>query len=181
MSRIGQKPIAVPDGVAVSVADFVVSAKGPKGELAHRLHRDIGAVVEGREVRVTPRRQSKKSAALWGLTRSLIANMVEGVDRGFRKELEYEGIGFRAQLDGQTLIFQLGFSHPVRFSSPQGIMLGIEKNVITITGVDKALVGETAARIRALKPPEPYKGKGIRYRGEVIRRKAGKKAITAAS
>ncbi len=180
MSRIGQKPVIVSEGVTAAVSDGIVTIKGPKGELQYRLHPDIAVVLEGGEMRVAPRAASKKSAALWGLTRSLIANMAEGVLRGFRKELEYEGIGFRAELQGSVLVMQLGFSHPVRFTPPSGVTLSIEKNVIAVAGVDKGLVGDTAARIRALKPPEPYKGKGIRYRGEVIRRKAGKKAVASA-
>lgn len=180
MSRIGQKPIIVSEGATATVADGVVTIKGPKGELKHRVHPDVAVVLEDREIRIVSRNASKKSAALWGLTRSLVANMAEGVVHGFRKELEYEGIGFRAQLEGSALVMRVGFSHPVRFTPLQGVTLSIEKNVITVAGIDKKLVGDSAARIRALKPPEPYKGKGIRYRGEIIRRKAGKKAVASA-
>ena len=122
---------------------------------------------------------SKKAPAIWGLTRTLIANMIFGVTSGFEKVLEFEGIGYRVALEGSTLVMQLGFSHPVRFEAPKGIAFTVQKNTITVTGINKELVGEVAARIRALKRPEPYKGKGIHYRGEVIRRKSGKKAVTS--
>lgn len=180
MSRIGKKPIPVPPEVTVHVADIHVSVKGPKGELKRDIHRDVSAEIKDNTVIITPRNlASKKVAALWGLTRSLIANMVAGVTIGFEKVLEFEGIGYRVNLEGTTLVMQLGFSHPVRVEAPKGITYAVQKNTITISGIDKELVGEIAARIRALKKPEPYKGKGIRYRGEVIRRKAGKKAVAS--
>lgn len=180
MSRIGKKPIPIPPGVTVAVTDNSVSVQGPKGELKRVLHPDIRAgIVEG-QILIEPYRKSKRASALWGLSRALAANMVEGVAKGFEKKLEFEGIGYRAMVEGDNLVMQLGFSHPVRFKIPEGIRITVEKNVITVLGIDKELVGETAARIRALKPPEPYKGKGIRYQGEVIKRKAGKKAIAAA-
>ena len=182
MSRIGKKPIPIPEGVVARKAAGLVSVKGPKGEIEREIHPEIEVKIGEKEIIVIPRRESRKSAALWGLSRSLIANMVEGVANGFEKKLEYEGIGFRAALEGggTALLFQLGFSHPVRFETPSGISFLVEKNTITVSGIKKDLVGETAARIRALKPPEPYKGKGIRYRGEVILRKAGKKAAGTA-
>lgn len=179
MSRIGKKPIAIPEGVTASITGNVFSVKGPKGELKRILHPDVGIEIRDKEIIAVLARKTKKSPALWGLSRSLIANMVEGVAKGFEKKLEFEGIGYRAVMEGETLVLQLGFSHPVRFKSPAGIQLFVEKNVIRVSGIDKELVGETASRIRALKPPEPYKGKGIRYQGEVIRRKAGKKAVAA--
>ncbi len=181
MSRIGKKPIPIPEGVTVAVTGDTVSVKGPKGELKRVVHPDIR--VETREgiIYVSPSRVSKKTPALWGLFRSLIAGMVEGVTAGFEKKLELEGIGHRASLEGDgTLSLALGFSHPVKVKPRTGIKFSVEKNVITISGVDKELVGNAASRIRDLKPPEPYKGKGIRYQGEVIRRKAGKKAVAAA-
>lgn len=180
MSRIGKKPIIIPQGVTVDVAGNAVSVKGPKGEAVRKLHPDIKAEIKDGEILVAPARNSKKSPALWGLFRSLVANTVEGVSSGFEKKLEFEGIGYRVNVDGSHLVLSLGFSHPVRFAIPQGTKIVVEKNVITVSGIDKELVGETAARIRNLKPPEPYKGKGIRYRGEIIRRKAGKKAVAAA-
>lgn len=180
MSRIGKSPISIPEGVTVRVTGALVSVKGPKGELEISLHPWVQAEVKDREVVILPKGDTKKTPALWGLFRALIANMVQGVTEGFEKKLEFEGIGYRAVVEGDMLNLQLGFSHPVKFRTPAGIKLSVEKNVIKISGIDKGLVGETAARIRALKPPEPYKGKGIRYQGEVIRRKAGKKAVAAA-
>lgn len=177
MSRIGKKPILIPLGVNITVTGGRVSVKGSKGELQREIHSDIAVSIKDNEVLLSPARSGKKTPALWGLSRSLVSNMILGVSAGFEKKLEYEGIGFRANLEGDTLVFSLGFSHPVRFQAPKGIAFKVEKNVITVSGADKELVGETAARIRNLKPPEPYKGKGIRYQGEVIRRKAGKKAV----
>ena len=179
MSRIGKQPVVIPQGVTVTVADGVIFVCGPRGELKRPIHPDVGVEVRQDIVAVSPARQSKNSSALWGLTRSLIANMVRGVLEGYKKELEFEGIGFRAAVEGDKLVMQLGFSHPVQLVPSPDVTLSIQKNVITVAGADKESVGQTAARIRALKPPEPYKGKGIRYRGEVIRRKAGKKAVGA--
>lgn len=181
MSRIGKKPIIIPSGVTIhAVADGLVSAKGPKGELNLRLHPDMNITITNEAVMIVPREQhSKKAPAIWGLTRTLVANMMLGITAGFEKVLEFEGVGYRVALEGSTLAMQLGFSHPVRFEAPKGITLAVQKNTITIAGINKELVGEVAARIRALKLPEPYKGKGIRYRGEVIRRKSGKKAVTS--
>ena len=179
MSRIGKKPIPIPPGVSVSVKDSLVFVRGPKGELSRTLHPDIGMEIADGYLNIVPKRETKQVPALWGLFRSLVANMVEGVMHGFEKKLEFEGIGFRAVLEGDTLVMQLGFSHPVRVRAPTGIALKVEKNVITVSGINKELVGEIAAAIRNLKPPEPYKGKGIHYWGEVIRRKAGKKAIAS--
>lgn len=170
----------VPFGVTVAVAGASITVKGPKGELRRDLHPDIGAEALDGKIVLTPLRQTKKTSALWGLSRTLVANMVEGVTAGFEKKLEFEGIGFRVALEGDTLVWSLGFSHPVRFKAPARIQFKVEKNQISVAGISKELVGETAARIRNLKPPEPYKGKGIRYKGEIIRRKAGKKAVASA-
>lgn len=178
MSRIGKKPILVPANATMTIADRSVIVKGPKGELSLLLHPDMHITFENNEAQVLPRLENKQSAALWGLYRSLIANMVEGATKGFEKKLELDGIGYRVAMEGTGLLMQLGFSHPVRVSAPEGIQFEVERNVITVSGVDKAKVGEVAARIRALKKPEPYKGKGIHYRGEVIRRKQGKKSGT---
>ena len=177
MSRIGKKAIVIPEGVKTTVSGHTIKVAGPKGELSLKVHRDLEVITKDKDIQLTPVGTGKKTAALWGLFRSLIANMVTGVSSGFEKKLEYEGIGFRANLEGDTLVFSLGFSHPIRFPAPPGISFKVEKNVITVSGIDKGQVGETSARIRNLKPPEPYKGKGIRYQGEVIRRKAGKKAV----
>ncbi len=180
MSRIGKKTIAIPAGVTVTVAGSLVSVKGPKGELSLNAHRDVRVHADGGVVAVAlSEKRSKKAAGIWGLSRTLVANMIDGVTGGFEKVLEFEGIGFRAAVEGTTLVLQLGFSHPVRFEAPKGITFVVVKNTITITGIDKELVGETAARIRALKKPEPYKGKGIRYQDEVIRRKSGKKSVAS--
>ena len=179
MSRVGKKPIQLPESVTATVSDGSIFVKGPKGELSRELHRDIQASIEERTLVVSPRRQSKDAPALWGLSRALIANMVQGVTEGFQKKLELEGVGYRANMDGKDLVMQLGFSHPVRFSAPEAITLATEKNTITISGIDKEQVGQMAATIRAMKKPEPYKGKGIRYQGEIIRRKAGKRAGAA--
>lgn len=170
----------IPSGVTVEVNGDLIRIKGPKGELSRKIHPDIRVETKEGAIIVSPARNPKKTSALWGLTRSLIANMCEGVARGYGKRLEFEGIGYRANLESDSgLLMQLGFSHPVRFRVPAGITLSVEKNSIQVSGIDKGLVGETAARIRALKPPEPYKGKGIRYQGEVVRRKAGKKAVAS--
>ncbi len=178
MSRIGKKPIPVPTNATMTIADRSITVTGPKGELSLLLHPDMQITLENNEARVWPHAQTKKSAALWGLYRSLVANMVEGVTQGFEKKLEVEGIGYRVAMEGAGLAMQLGFSHPVRVAAPKGIQFHVERNVITVSGADKAKVGEVAARIRAFKKPEPYKGKGIRYRGEAVRRKQGKKSGT---
>lgn len=175
MSRIGRLPIPIPSGVTVVNDQQRVSVKGPKGELSLRLHDHVAAEIQDGHVVVTVHDpEAKKDRALWGLSRVLIQNMVTGVTSGFEKKLEVQGIGFRAEAAGNTLKLALGFSHPVEFPVPAGITVKTEKNVITVAGVDKQLVGEVAAEIRSLKKPEPYKGKGIRYLDEVVRRKAGK-------
>lgn len=177
MSRIGKKPIELPAGVAATKSGRTLSVAGPKGTLSLNLRPEVDVAVQGNVLSVRLIKKTKKSAALWGLSRALISNMVAGVSRGFEKKLEIEGIGYRAAMDGNNLQLALGFSHPVKVEAPPGITLKTEKNTITISGVDKELVGNVAAGIRKLRPPEPYKGKGIRYAGEKIRRKAGKKAV----
>ncbi|MBI4137824.1 MAG: 50S ribosomal protein L6 [Candidatus Sungbacteria bacterium] len=177
MSRIGKKPIPIPDGVRVQEVEGIARIEGPVGAMATRLPPGMRLLVsEGAALVVPERAGAKKAGALWGLSRSLVANAVEGVSRGFEKTLVFEGIGYRAALEGKTLVLQMGFSHPVRFSASEGIGISLEKNTIRISGYDKQAVGRTAAEIRAIRPPEPYKGKGIRYQDEIIRRKAGKKA-----
>lgn len=170
----------IPDTVTVAIEGQRVIVKGPKGERVFMLHPDIEIAVHGETVVLMPRRETKKIPALWGLNRKLIAGIIEGVTKGFEKKLELEGVGYRAQIEGSILVMQLGFTHPVRISAPEGITFKVEKNVISISGNDKMAVGEIAARIRAWRPPEPYKGKGIHYQGEIIRRKAGKKAVASA-
>ena len=179
MSRVGKKPIVLPPGVSLDVKENIVSVQGPKGELSREIPREISFSVVGGEVRCAPRTETKKTPALWGLARSLVANMIEGVTSGFEKKLEFEGIGYRMAVEGSALVMQVGFSHPVKIPAPKGISLVVEKSVITVSGINKELVGETAAYIRSIRPTEPYKGKGIRYQGEIIRRKAGKKATAA--
>src|SRR3989344_1280 len=180
MSRIGKKIVQIPNGTTVTKNGGVVVVKGPKGELSIKLVPEIDVTVAGTEASVIVVKNSKKTSALWGLTRALLQNMVEGVTKGYEKKLEIEGVGYKVVAEGPNLSFSLGLSHPIKFEAPKGITFKIEKNALTVSGFDKELVGETAARIRRLKPPEPYKGKGIRYSGEVIKRKAGKKATTTA-
>ena len=175
MSKIGKKPIEIPKDVTIAIEDKLIKVKGPKGELQFEIPRELKVILEDSRLSVVPIVNSKKTPALWGTLRAVIANMVLGVDKGFEKKLEIEGIGFKAQIQGDDLVLNLGFSHPVIFKTPPDIKISVEKNGITVSGFSKELVGQTAAKIRALKKPEPYKGKGIRYVGEVIKRKAGKK------
>lgn len=180
MSRIGRQPIPIPEGVQVTVKGSVVTVTGPKGTLTRTFRPEVRVAVTGNSASVLPASATRKTPAYWGLTRALLAAMVEGVTRGFEKNLEIEGIGYRAALSGADLELAVGFSHPVRVPAPPGITYQVGKDTITVSGIDKELVGDVAARIRAVRPPEPYKGKGIRYAGEVVRRKAGKKAVTTA-
>jgi len=176
MSRIGKVPVPVPGGVEVAVEGGEVRVKGPKGELRQRfLHRVVEVKLDGGAVVVARRGDAKEHRSAHGLTRTLIANMIEGVSKGFRKSLELQGVGYRVAKAGDTLNLSLGFSHPVVFTPPPGIALSVEgQNKIHVEGIDKQQVGQVAAEIRALRPPEPYKGKGIRYEGEVVRKKLGK-------
>jgi large subunit ribosomal protein L6 len=182
MSRIGRQPIVIPDGVTVEVTDGTVSVKGPGGTLSQVVDGDMRVTVEGGQVRVERASDEREHRSLHGLTRSLIANMVEGVTKGFQKTLEIHGVGYRAALKGHAVECQVGFSHTVTFPAPEGIELEVPApNRIVVKGIDKQLVGETAARIRRIRKPEPYKGKGIRYEGEYVRKKAGKAAKGAVS
>lgn len=176
MSRIGRMPIPVPSGVSVDIQGTRVTVKGPKGQLQRDLHPDMQIDRQDDAVVVARPSDSGKHRALHGLTRALLANMVQGVSNGFTKELVIEGVGYRADLQDKNLVLSLGFSHPVVMTPPDGISFEVARGNrnITIQGIDKELVGEVAARIRRLRPPEPYKGKGIAYAGEKIRRKAGK-------
>jgi large subunit ribosomal protein L6 len=175
MSRIGRNPITVPAGVDVSLDGPVVTVKGPKGQLAHTVPEPITVAVEGTRIQVSRPDDERTSRSLHGLTRTLIANMVTGVTEGYSKQLEIAGTGYRVVAKGKNVEFALGFSHPVPFEAPDGIQLTVDSQTkLTVSGIDKQLVGETAARIRKLKKPEPYKGKGIHYVGETIRRKVGK-------
>jgi large subunit ribosomal protein L6 len=177
LSRIGREPIAIPDGVSVDVAGGLVTVKGPGGELTQRVNRDMSVSVDGGEIRVERPSDEREHRALHGLTRSLIANMVEGVTKGYEKRLEIQGVGYRAALKGSDLELQVGFSHPVTMPAPEGIEFEVPApNRIVVKGIDKQLVGEIAANVRKVRKPEPYKGKGIRYEGEYVRKKAGKAA-----
>ncbi len=177
MSRIGKKPIAIPDGVEVQIQDNIVKVKGPLGSLKRVFRPSMQLKQEDKQILVNRSSNSKLHRSLHGLTRTLIANMVEGVTSGFQKVLEIRGTGYRAQFKDDALVLQLGFSHPVIVKPPEGISLEAPAlNRIVVKGTDKELVGQTAARIRAIRKPEPYKGKGIRYEGEWVRKKAGKTA-----
>ncbi|HWV86870.1 MAG TPA: 50S ribosomal protein L6 [Capillimicrobium sp.] len=177
MSRIGRKPIPVPSGVTVTIDPDVVRVHGPRGELSERIHRDITVAQDGDELVVTRPTDRGPHRALHGLTRSLVANMVEGVTNGYQKTLEIQGVGYRAQLKGKDLELALGYSHPVSIKAPEGIEFEVPQPTrIVVKGISKQLVGEVAANIRKQRPPEPYKGKGIRYEGEYVARKVGKRA-----
>lgn len=182
MSRIGRKPLQIPSGVEVTLAGQSVSVKGPKGTLAVALHPHVHVeVTPERVLNVTVDKEDDvKDRALWGLFRKLIGNAVDGVQKPFEKKLEFVGVGYRVALTGNVLSMEVGFSHPVEFKLPTGIEASVEKNTLTLSGIDRHLVGEIAAQIRRTRPPEPYKGKGIKYIDEVIRRKAGKAAKTGA-
>jgi large subunit ribosomal protein L6 len=176
MSRIGKKIVAIPAGVTVTLEGQAVKVKGPKGELSHNLVEEITVTQENGELSFTPRDDSQRARAMWGLSRTLVNNMVEGVTKGYEVVLELVGVGYRGALKGKDLSLQLGFSHDVDMPPPAGITFAVPKPVeIRISGIDKQLVGEVAARIRRIRPPEPYKGKGVRYSGEKVRRKEGKK------
>ncbi|HRO31057.1 MULTISPECIES: 50S ribosomal protein L6 [Micrococcaceae] len=174
MSRIGRLPITVPSGVDVTIDGATVSVKGPKGELSHQVATPIEVSLEEGTLTVTRPNDERESRSLHGLTRTLIDNMIVGVTNGYEKQLEVIGTGYRVLAKGSDLEFALGYSHPVPVKAPEGIAFKVEGNKVTVSGIDKQRVGETAANIRKLRKPDPYKGKGVRYAGEVIRRKAGK-------
>jgi large subunit ribosomal protein L6 len=177
MSRIGRKPIPVPTGVTVTIDPEIVRVHGPKGELSERIPRDITVAQDGEQINVTRPTDRGEHRALHGLTRSLVANMVEGVTAGFQKTLEIQGVGYRAQLKGRDLELALGYSHPVPVKAPEGIEFEVPQPTrVIVKGISKQMVGEMAAYIRKQRPPEPYKGKGIRYEGEYVARKVGKRA-----
>ncbi|QSR84909.1 50S ribosomal protein L6 [Methylacidimicrobium sp. B4] len=177
MSRVGRKPIPVPAGVKVAIQEQAVAIEGPKGKTSHQLPECLAAAVAGSTLTVENRSGERQSRALHGLHRTLLFNAVTGVHTGFRKDLEIHGVGFRAAVQGKDLTLSLGFSHPVVYPIPDGIRIAVNENTkLSIEGIDKFLVGQVAAEIRRFYPPEPYKGKGVRYAGEAIRRKAGKTA-----
>lgn len=175
MSRIGKRPIPIPQKVSVAITGQHVLVKGPKGELSRTLPAEVEVVQEGDTVVVQRVNESRAARQRHGLSRTLVANMIEGVSQGFQRRLEIQGVGYRAQIQGRNLNLSVGYSHPVQIVPPDGIQLAVENNTnVIVSGIDKEIVGNIAARIRAIRPPEPYKGKGIRYAGEAVRRKAGK-------
>ena len=177
MSKIGKKPIAVPSGVEVTVSGGSVTVKGPKGTLTREFSTAVIITKSDGVVTVTP--GAGATSAIWGLTRALVANMIEGVAKGFQRVLEFNGVGFKAQIKGDSLELILGYTNPVIITAPQGVTFAVDKGSITVNGFDREAVGHVAAAVRAARPPEPYKGTGIKYKEEIIRRKAGKKAATA--
>lgn len=175
MSKIGKQPITLPTGVTVTQAEGQLVFKGSAGESAVKILPNISIEIDGAVIKFAPTLESKQARSNWGTLRALSANAIQGVTSGYLKELEIEGVGFRASLEGKDLLLNIGSSHPVKVTAPEGIVFKVDKNQITVAGIDKYLVGQMAAKVRALKKPEPYKGKGIHYKGEVIRRKSGKK------
>ena len=178
MSRIGKQTILIPEKTEVTVLDNSVNVKGPLGSLSKKFRSEIEVAVKDGEVTVNPTKDTLLAKALWGTYASHIVNMIKGVNEEYEKKLVVEGIGYRAELEGNTLVLSVGFSHKVKLPIPEGLTLSIEKNVISIKGINKELVGQFSAEIRSNKKPEPYKGKGIRYEDEVVRRKQGKRAVT---
>lgn len=181
MSRIGKKPILIPEKVQVKIDGQTISVLGSKGELKREIHPDIIVEVKDNSVFVQKARENmpKKLRGVWGLYRALISNMIEGVSTGFEKKLEIEGVGFKAAVEPDCISLNVGFIHPVKIAKPEGVTFLVEKNIITVSGIDKAKVGQVSALIRQAKKAEPYKGKGIKYQGEKIRRKEGKKVVAA--
>jgi large subunit ribosomal protein L6 len=176
MSRIGKKPVPLPKGVVASITGKTVKVKGPKGELSVTLVEEVDATMDEHAITVTPRKDMERADQMWGLSRTLVSNLVHGVTEGFSEKLEIQGVGYRAAVQGKNLQLQLGFSHDVIYPIPEGITITSEKpTLLTISGMNKQLVGQVAAEIRSWRPPEPYKGKGVRYAGEYVRRKEGKK------
>ncbi len=177
MSHIGKKPIEIPQGVEIKMDKGRVVIKGPKGELYNDIPKEISVEEKDGKLFVVPGLENKRGKSFWGLTRTLLANNIKGVTEGFEKKLEIQGIGYKAALQGRELELDVGFSHQVKMKIPENLEILVEKNIITVSGINKQEVGELAAKIRKVKPPEPYKGKGIRYLGEKVRRKEGKKAV----
>lgn len=178
MSKIGKLPISLPEGVTAEISGKVFVAEGPKGKLTRQIPREIEINLKDGIITLTVRRNTPSLSALYGTTRALVANMIKGVAQGWIKQLELVGAGYKAEVSGKTLTLNVGFSHPVKIEAPENVGFKVEKTIITVEGIDKEIVGEAAAKIRAVKPPEPYQGKGIRYKDEQIRRKAGKAAKT---
>ena len=179
MSRVGKKPISIPEDVEVKIEGQKVIIKGPKGELFLEVRPEIKVELKENKISIIPKTETKLVKSLWGTTRAILNNMVRGVKEGYEKKLEIEGLGYKAILEGEDLVLYVGFTHPIKIKPPSGIKISVEKNIITVSGADIEKVSQIAAKIRKVKPAEPYKGKGIRYLGEVIRRKPGKKVVTA--
>lgn len=179
MSRIGQKPISIPAEIDISVKDNLITVRGPRGSLQRRIHDRLQLELKDNQLTLQAETFNRHTRAMWGTERALIANMIQGVNSGYQRALEIEGVGFRANVQDDVLELNIGFSHAVKYRAPQGIIFKVEKNTIFVSGIDKQLVGRVAAEIRKLRPPDPYKAKGIRYQGEVIKKKAGKKAVAA--
>ena len=177
MSRVGKQPISIPEGVTAKVTDTVIEIKGQKGSLSHDFGYDVLVETKDKEILVSKKSRTQQAQALWGTTRSIIANMIEGVTEGFKKELELHGVGFKMALQGKKLVLNLGFSHPIEAEIPEGLNVSIEKNVLTVEGIDKQQVGQFAAVVRSYRKVEPYKGKGFRYVGEQYIKKEGKRAV----
>jgi len=181
MSRVGKKPIKIPDGVDVILEGRKVTIKGPKGELSREVRPEVKVEVKDGEILVIPVLKTKNTKAFWGLTRALLNNMVEGVVKEYEKKLEIRGLGYKASLEQDHIVLMVGFTHSVKLKIPEGIKVSVEKKFITISGIDKEAVGLLASQTRKVRPAEPYKGKGIRYLGEKVRRKAGKKVVSGGS
>jgi large subunit ribosomal protein L6 len=179
MSRIGKKTIEIPQGVEVKLEGQSMTVKGPKGELARTFRPEVKIEIKDNVITTSISTEEKLDKSLWGLTRQLIFNMISGVSQGFEKKLEIQGVGYRAEVAGNKLNMAMGYSHPVNMDIPEGLQVSVEKNIMTVSGISKELVGQFAANIRKVRKPEPYKGKGIRYVGEVVRRKVGKKVAAA--
>lgn len=175
MSRIGKIPVKIPDKISITIENSSITVKGPKGQLSRSIPDTIVLTTENNSIQVSPKTNSIKSQQIYGLYRRLISNMIQGVNDGFQKKLTLQGVGYRSQVQGKKLILSVGFSHPVEIPAPEGITISVEANTnVLISGIDKELVGQVAANIRSVRPPEPYKGKGIRYVGEYVRQKVGK-------
>lgn len=179
MSKIGKKPIVIPEGITASINDGAVVLTGKKGTLTVPRLSFVSAALDNNTITLTIKEATKQARANWGTMGALVRGAAEGLEKGYEKRLDVQGIGYKAALEGKSLVLSVGFSHPVKFPVPSGVMVTVEKNFITIAGIDKQLVGQVAAMIRKIKKPEPYQGKGIRYEGEVVRRKEGKKVASS--
>ena len=178
MSRLGKKPILIPVGVEIKIDGQKVIVKGPKGELSFNIPAEISLEIKEQKIFLSTSSSDRKVRACWGTARMIISNMIKGVVDGYEKKLEIEGVGYRAKVENENLVLEVGFSHPVQIDKVEGIKFLVEKNIITVSGIDKGLVGLLAAKIKKVRPPDPYKGKGIRYFGEVIKKKPGKKVVS---